>query len=381
MKKSVTEELKDKLTPKKKKATYTEGLSTGSTLLNLACSGKAKIGFLKGKYHYIVGDSKSGKTWLSMTCLAEAAKDKSFDNYRFIYDNVEDGALMDTEYFFGKAVFERIECPMSNGQYSRTVEEFLYNLDDALKADKPCIYILDSMDSLGTEESQDKFEEKKKAFRKGKETTGSYGTSKAKRNSEGMPHALADVRDSSSILIIISQTRDNIGFGAKFNPKTRSGGHALRFYATLEIWSSVKENLTKTVNGKKRQIGITSQVKIKKNRLTGQEHTVEIPIYHSFGIDDVGSCVDFLVEEGHWPIVKTKKDERQKTEEDTEEIKKKKKAASIIDAAELELKGKRESLISQIETLGAEAELRSIVSDVWSKIEAECKVDRKRRYN
>jgi hypothetical protein len=77
----------------------------------LSCSGNAKGGFAKGKYHFIVGDSASGKTWLSLTCLAEAAMNPEFENYRFIYDNVEDGALMDIERFFGSKVAERIESP------------------------------------------------------------------------------------------------------------------------------------------------------------------------------------------------------------------------------------------------------------------------------
>ena len=69
-------------------------LSTGSTLLNLACSENPFGGFLKGKYYLLVGDSDSGKTFLSMSCFAEAMIQKPFKNYRLIYDYVEDGMLM-----------------------------------------------------------------------------------------------------------------------------------------------------------------------------------------------------------------------------------------------------------------------------------------------
>ena len=58
---------------KREKLTNSSFLSTGSTLLNLALTGKPNCGFVKGKYHFIVGDSISGKTFLSLTCLAEAA--------------------------------------------------------------------------------------------------------------------------------------------------------------------------------------------------------------------------------------------------------------------------------------------------------------------
>jgi len=71
---------------RKKKREKLSFLSTGSTLLNLACTGKPYYGFAKGHYYFIVGDSVSGKTFLSLTCLAEASINPNFDNYRFIYD-------------------------------------------------------------------------------------------------------------------------------------------------------------------------------------------------------------------------------------------------------------------------------------------------------
>ena len=86
-------------------------VSTGSTVLNMACTGNPKAGFMKGCYYLFVGDSDSGKTFFCLTCLAEAAINKAFDNYRFIYDGPERGALMDIQKFFGKAVFDRMEPP------------------------------------------------------------------------------------------------------------------------------------------------------------------------------------------------------------------------------------------------------------------------------
>lgn len=335
-------------------------LSTGSTLLNLACSGKAKGGFIKGGYFYIVGDSASGKTFLSLTCLAEAARNKEFDNYRFIYDNSENGALMSIEEYFGQKVSQRIEPPAvdehGNPKYSATVEEFYFNVDDALQKNQPFIYILDSMDCLSSEDEISKFYENKEAFQKGKTLGGSYGDGKAKKNSANLRRLIAPLRASGSILIIISQTRDNLT-GIGFEKKTRSGGHALRFYATLEIWSSVAEKIKKTIKGKPRQIGIICQLKIKKNRLTGKERTINIPIYHSFGFDDIGSCVDYLIEEAHW---------EQK--------------GAIINAPEFELKTTREKLIKHIEDSNLEKDLISIVEDVWNEIEAASCLERKKRY-
>ncbi len=353
--------LKEKLQRKKTEKKPVEGLSTGSTLLNLACTGTPNIGFTKGRYFFIVGDSSSGKSFLSMTCLAEASINKAFDNYRFISDDVEDGLLMDKLKYFGKGVCERIEPPAGtrdNPKFSSTVEEFYFHLDDALEQNKPFIYILDSMDGITTEDDVDKFKEKKKAYEKDKESSGSYGTSKAKANSRNMSQIIPRLRKSGSILIIISQTRDNIGFGSQFNPKTRSGGKALRFYATLEIWSSVREHIKKVVKGKQRDIGIVSQLRIKKNRQTGREPIIDVNILHSVGIDDIGSCVQYLIDEKHW-----------------------KESNGRVNASEFTATGLRtEDLIGYIEESNQEKKLKSLVTEVWREIEAGCSVTRKNRY-
>ncbi len=356
MKTSNTKKALLKKKKKKKRLSAKDFLSTGSTLLNLACTGKTFCGFAKGKYYFIVGDSISGKTWLSLTCLAEASINPRFDNYRFIYDNGEDGALMDIKKFFGEDVFRRIERP---AQYcSFNIEEFYYNVDDAIKNGKPFIYILDSMDSLSSGTEANKFDKTKKAYRTGKDTTGSFGDGKAKVNSAMLRRVIGKpLRRSGSILIIINQTRDNVG-ALPFQPKkTRSGGHALHFYACLEMWSSVAGRITKTVRGKKRQLGVNCRIQIKKNRLTGRERTVIIPIYHSYGINDLESCIDYLLEEGHW---KQKK--------------------GIIKAIEFDFEDSKRKLIKYIETEEMEKDLKSIVGDVWNEIEEDCKINQKPRY-
>jgi len=353
-----TKDLKKALR-KKKKEEKLSFLSTGSTLLNLACTGKPYCGFAKGRYYFIVGDSASGKTFLSLTCLAEASINSNFDNYRFIYDNSEGGAMMDIKRFFGKRVWKRMEAPSSNkGEdvFSSTIEEFYYHIDDALHYGKPFIYILDSMDSLSSQSEADKFEEHKTAYRKGKSAAGSYTDGKAKINSANLRRIISSLKkEGQSILIIINQTRDNIGFG--FERKSRSGGHALRFYATIELWSSVRRRVSKTVKGKKRQLGIECLIEIKKNRITGRERKLTIPIYHSFGIDDIGSCINYLTEEGHWKTQGNK-----------------------IIVPEFEFRGSKERLIRYVDEYEMERDLRDMVGDVWNEIEESCRVKRKRRY-
>lgn len=200
-------------------------VSTGSTLLNLACSDNINIGFLRGAYYYLVGDSQSGKTWLSQSCFAEACLNDTFKDYRLIFDDVEGGALMDIEHYFGKETARRVEAPRTvKGEpvMSHTVEDFYYNLFDVIDQGEPFIYVLDSQDALTSSASNKKFRKQKAAAESDKEAAGSYGDGKAKYHSEHLRLALSGIRKLQSILIIIGQTRDNIGFG--FEKKTRAGG-------------------------------------------------------------------------------------------------------------------------------------------------------------
>lgn len=336
-------------------------LSTGSTLLNLACSGKAKGGIAKGMYTLIVGDSSAGKTWLGRSMLAEASVSSAFKDYRLIHDDVENGAWMDIAKFFGTSLAERIEPPRGTREepeYSRTVEDFYYGMDDLFDTRRPFIYLLDSENALSSKEGEKQFAKEKAAYEKDKDTSGDYGTQKAKFHSENLRPICNRLKESGSILAILSQTRENIGKAGPFAPsKKRSGGMALKFFCHMEFWLSVREDLKKKVRDKDRQIGILSRIKIEKNRLTGREGIVEVPIYWSYGIDDVGSCVDYLVEEKHW-----------------------KKTQGKINAKELELNLGREQLVAEIQEGNRERELRTVVSQVFNEIQEACSIQRKSKY-
>lgn len=356
-------------------------LSCGATLGNLAASGRIQGAFCKGRYHFYVGDSGSGKTMLCLGLFAEATHNKNFDDYRLIYDNAEDGALMEIEKFFGKKCAERLEPPSvdANGGavYSTTIEDFYYNLYNALthtvkeqvvQADgkkksvdrnKPCIYVLDSMDSLDSEYSGKKFLEGKREWDGGPKAKGDYGDGKAKKNSQNARKITAMLRDTRSILVVICQTRDNIDADMFEPDQTFAGGRAIKFYAALEMWTSIAKRLKRSVNGHDRQIGIVTRVTVKKNRLTGKEWSVTVPMYWSSGVDDVGSMVDFLVDEKHW----------------------KRNQDGIIKADEFKHIAGREALIQYIEAENLEKDLQQITADVFNEIVEACKVERKPRYS
>ena len=343
-----------------------EWISSGSRLLNLACSGLPDGCFFAGGYFWFVGDSSSGKTMVSLKALAEASINKYFDDYDLIFDNVERGALMDIEEFFGPKLADRLEPPRMVGgvpKFSEKVEEVYFNLHQRLDAvesgkGKRFIYLVDSIDATTSEYEIEKFLENEKAFRKDEEAVGDYGDGKAKIHSRWIRNMTFRLVKNKCTAIFLSQTRDNIG-GERWEPDTvAAGGRALKFYAAFQLWSSLGRKLTKTVNGNDRQIGVISKIAVKKNRLTGKEWSVEVPIYWSSGVDDLGSQIDFLIDEKYW-----------------------KEKDGKLTAPDFEFEGKKITLLRKIESENLESKLLDIVVKVWREIEEKCRVERKNPYH
>lgn len=337
--------------PQSHRFTRNDFLSSGSILLNINSSGYVSGAIPKGYYVLLVGDSSSGKTFLTHTILAEASINPEFQKYEIIFDPAEDGALMNVAAFFGTQLAERIKDPPFG--ISRTPTDFYKNVRSLQRKKKKFIYILDSMDALDEADIEDE----EKRIEEGQKLKGSYGVGKAKENSRKLRRITAALKESGSILIIISQTRQNIGFGSQFEPKTRSGGDALRFFARLEYWTSVKQSIKKRINGKDRKIGIVTKIQIKKNHVTGQMGTVLLPILYKTGIDDIGSCIDFLVEEKHWKVKK-----------------------KIISATEFYQELDREELADYIYRTKKEHVLSMIVFSTWKKIEKQMISNRPNKY-
>lgn len=331
-------------------------LSTGSTLLNLACSNSPNGGFRLGRMVNLIGDSSSGKTLQCLSLLAEAAQDSRFDDYQLILDDAEAAQGFNIAYLFGQSLANRIESPLKDEDGkplgSDTIQQFQYHVTRLLDSKTPFIYVLDSFDALSSDEEIKRMDDAMDSYDKGKEVKGTYAMEKAKVSGRALAMIVRKLWKSQSIVIIISQTRDNID-PMSFSKKTRSGGKALKFYATHEIWMAVAGKK----KSKDRVIGVDSKIKISKNKLTGKIRECEFPIYYDYGIDDIGSCVDFLVKEGHW-----------------------KKQALTINAEELGLSATRDKLIRAIEDNRYERKLKRIVGKVWNDIEDSIKLNRKARY-
>jgi RecA/RadA recombinase len=366
-------------------------LSTGSTLADLQLSGKTKGGLLAGHSYMFWGDSSSGKTLLAHNCLAEAAINPKFDDYRLILDNPQQGALFDLKRFWPKLI-GRLEPPRTTKDGDRmdseTIFEFYANLERALlKLKRPCVYVLDDLDTLYHPGERDKFLKTARGMLKSVEdgrerkTKGSYDLSKAKVNSQNMSWVNSALHKTRSILIIIAQARDNIGFGAEFNPRTHGGGRATKFYATDEILTTVRGELRrdfkvrkgsadgkvdgddkkKKIAVKQKSVGMIARIQVKKNRQTGDVGPVDVHFYRAFGLDDAGSMIQWLIEWGHWEGSN-------------------KHGEGKVNAPEFEWGGSKEGLVQKIIDGGLEAKLRNVVGLHWRRIEEETSVRRKSRY-
>lgn len=333
-------------------------LSTGLTVLNLQLSGYTSVGLPKGCIAHYAGDSDSGKTVAALSVLAEAANNPHFDGYDLRFWNAEDGAQMDRDLFYGKKMRKRLIETVP--EY---LDEFYLEVLDTLTAGKrPFVGVVDSMDVLIPKAWEKKVAKDRKAL-KGEETSGDFGAAKAKMNSEYLRKIRTRCNKTGSILILISQVRDNLNAGPFGDKRSISGGRAYKYYSVAQIITSTKSTLTKEVLGKTRSFGIQAQIEVKKNHINGNKGRVYGMIVNDMGLDDVGSNIEYLINEGHW------------SSSNKQEGKGKVTCPEFSDKAI-----PRDKLAHLIESQNEEKKLRGLVRKVYIQIQESLKTNRKTRY-
>ena len=331
-------------------------IPSGSTLLNLACSDNPYGAYGLGKIVTLPGTSSAGKTLLMLTTFAEAHKLKRIDEYDFIYDDVEAALEFDLAYLFGKGVANRIKEPPQG--CSNTIEHFKSNILTLAEKGKPFIYCLDSFDALSSDDELEKEMRKALAMAKSEEAAkkiaGSYGTEKAKMAGQVLRMVKQELQRTNSLLIMIQQVRQNLNAGPFGQKYTTSGGEAPFFYSSHCVWLSKIEPLKK----QGRKIGSRVKADVKKNKLTGKLRDVEFDIFYDHGVDDIGSMIDFMVDEKVWA-----------------------KSGNNINAIEFNISLNRTALITHIEENNLEPRLIRAVATAWKTIEDGLLLRRKPRYD
>lgn len=313
-------------------------ISSGSTNLNLALTNTLDSAYPVGKIVNIVGDKQLGKSLmcLEMIMYSHYVLKKNYD-VRIIYNDVE--AAID------KKNAANIGLPVNDviWRQSPTMEHWYTDLNKEIESSDKydlLIYILDSLDGISTEEELEQDMNQK-----------SYGMSKQKKLSELFRKLTQKINKKNVLLIIVSQIRDNIGvtFG---ETKRRSGGKALDFYASQIVWLYNKGIEKKGDVA----IGIGVKAKVKKNRIWRPFYETDFNILFEYGIDDIGSMIDFLINNKYY-----KKDSNGRIFFEN-------KAFS------------REDFIQFMLQNNQEEEIKLNVKNIWDKIIEDSKIIRKPKY-
>jgi RecA/RadA recombinase len=364
----VEKDIKEKPVKKEKKFEF---ISTGSWLINLAISDLADGGYPLGDLCNVIGDSDTAKTLLCLAMMAEGVRDPRFNDYDFVYYAIETGMYFPMETMF-QGHLHRINMIKKSPWSAQDWQAHILK-----QAKKPIISALDSVDALTTDEELDLMEEEDTKKRK----EGFSNLLKPKSFSKFLSPIVGRIASTNSVLIAVSQTRDNIG--VSFGPaKRRAGGVALKFYSSCEMWLSPKEKIYKKIRGEDHEIGKWVRVKVARTRITGKEHEVMIPVYNRYGVDNLGSAIEWLVHNRFWGIVKPDKTEKKALRElvAEKENKKDKKEKEIVDTGGDFINANRAELRKHIESGDLEDKLKQILQESWNELEVELELDFKPKY-
>lgn len=334
-------------------------LPTGLALLNLGMSNTIDGGYESGRIVNIIGDSHAGKTILALSGLAEMAANPVWNEYMLLFQDVERAMSFNVRKLFGTALERRLRKAWREESEEdiytppKTIQDFYQRILRRIDSGRPFVEVVDSLDALTTTEEIKRSEDMKNS---GKEA-GSYKMEKARWASEILRVISNGLSETKSLLIIISQTRDNIE-PIGFQKKTRSGGKALEFYASHIFWLAKLNSITQGSNARKIKVGRNVVAKITKTKRTGFEGEVRFPIYRQIGVDDTSATLDFLVEwSPRW-----------------------KKSGNSIACDELNIKGFRKDLCHKIEREFKE-EIREHLQEAWNEYLAAADIGRQSRFS
>ena len=245
-----------------------EATSTGSIGLDIALG----IGGLpKGRIIEIYGPESSGKTTLTLHCVAEEQKKCGVC------------AFVDAEHALDPQYARKLGVNLEELLISQpdTGEQALEITDTLVRSGAVSMVVVDSVAAL-TPKS---------------ELEGDMGDAQvgaqARLMSQAMRKLTGSISKSNCMVIFINQIRMKIGvmFGS---PETTTGGNALKFY------SSVRLDIRRIGALKDRDevVGNATRVKVVKNKVAPPFKQVEFDIMYGEGISKMGELIDLGVKGG-----------------------------------------------------------------------------------